>query len=774
MFLPLLLAAAVAFQDPAEEREREPKRASVTAQHMATAFRTPAARALLERARASRLRQDSALQAYEATAYLRVSAGMSISKVGRNRLIFRHENVTRVKWNRDVGAWVDVKGARTVIPIAPKEVQEEEAREPLEDADMVSIPYYPGQEPLLAFNSNGVVKAQVDERELVHPLAEGAEAYYTYIAGDSMSFRLPDGKIVALRELRVRPRQPKWNVAVGSLWFDVASGQLVRAAYRLAEPMDIWAHVKEEDPQDYEEIPIWVRPMITPMRAQVSAIAVEYGLYQGRFWMPRLRLAEGHAQVSFMRVPFRFEQSYRYHSVNVVEPLPEIRVASRPEPPDSLDEAEREIWRDSVNDARREARRVEADSVRRGLKTGVGCNESDMRIMTRRNRNANLKVAVRVPCDMAALASSPELPKSIYDDGEEIFGSVERDALIKEALAMGAQPPMAFGSVPPTVAWGLEFTRFNRVEGLSTGALVEQRLGGGYTARLLGRIGFADLEPNVELGISRTNLTRTITVRGYNRLVAANDWGNPLAFGSSLSSLLFGRDEGFYYRATGAELEWLREKPTGARASVRLFAEQQRSARKELDRALGPAFIANTEARKGGYAGLAGRLTHSKGLDPNAFRMFTDLRAEGALSDSSRAAYGRMALDLTLTQGMGPAAAALTMSGGSSIGPVPPQRRWFLGGAHTVRGQRADTSQSGNAYWLGRLEVGTAVQGVRPVIFGDIGWTGLRESWQDIARPMSGVGIGASALDGLIRLDLARGIYPEKLTRMYLYVDARF
>lgn len=796
---PVLFAAAVAFQDPGQaradsaadstrkrevqvsgssterrERDREPKRVPVTAQHMATAYRTPVARSLLERARTARLQQDSALQAYEATAYLRVSAGMGFSKIGRDRLIFRHENVTNVKWNRDVGAWVDVKGARTVIPIAPREVQEEEAREPLEDSDMVPIPYYPGQEPLLAFNSGGVVRAQVDERELVHPLAEGAEAYYTYIAGDSMSFRLPDGRIVALRELQVRPRQPKWNVAVGSLWFDVASGQLVRAAYRLAEPLDIWAQVKAEEPEDYEEIPVWVRPMLTPMRAQVSAVAVEYGLYQGRFWMPRLRLAEGHAQVSFMRVPFKFEQSYKYKSVNVVEPLPEIQVARSPEPPDSLDEAEREIWRDSVREVRRELRRAEADSVRRGLKQAVGCDDSGARLMTRRNQNANLKIAVRVPCDIAALAHSPELPKSIYDDGEEIFSSAERDALIKQALAMGAQPPMSIGSVPPTVTWGLEFTRFNRIEGLSTGALVEQKLGGGYTARLLGRIGFADLEPNVELGVARTNLTRTITLRGYNRLVSANDWGNPLAFGSSLSSLLFGRDEGFYYRATGAELEWVRERPTGARLSWRLFAEQQRTARQELDRALGPAFIPNVDARTGGYAGLASRLTHSKGLDPNGFRVFTDLRAEGAVSDSSNAVYGRGALDLTFTRGIGRIAAALTTSAGSSVGPVPAQRRWFLGGAHTVRGQPADTSLSGDAYWLSRVEIGTSVQGVRPLVFGDVGWTGPRELWQDVGRPLSGAGVGVSALDGLIRLDLARGIHPEKRVRGYLYVDAKF
>ena len=32
-----------------------------------------------------------------------------------------------------------------------------------------------------------------------------------------------------------------------------------------------------------------------------------------------------------------------------------------------------------------------------------------------------------------------------------------------------------------------------------------------------------------------------------------SDWGHPLSFSAGLSALLFGRDEGFYYRATGAE-----------------------------------------------------------------------------------------------------------------------------------------------------------------------------------------------------------------------------
>ena len=47
-------------------------------------------------------------------------------------------------------------------------------------------------------------------------------------------------RLIQLREVKFRPRQPKWNLGVGSLWFDTRTGQLVRAAYRLSVPINIW------------------------------------------------------------------------------------------------------------------------------------------------------------------------------------------------------------------------------------------------------------------------------------------------------------------------------------------------------------------------------------------------------------------------------------------------------------------------------------------------------------------------------------------------------
>jgi hypothetical protein len=781
--LPTVLDSVVdSSATPSTRRHHEGVRRPVTAEVLATAFKDQTAKTTLLRARAARLTQDSSLVAYDAMAYQRISAGLGFSKIGRDRLLFRHESAARVQWQQGVGVWMEARGSRTVIPVAPRETHDEIRGEMRNDPDMnASIPYFPGYEPL--WIGSDMARSQVDETELVHPIADGAEAYYTYQTGDSISFKLPNKTVIQLRELKVRPREPKWNLAVGSLWFDTKSGQLVRAAYRLAIPMDIWAVATQDDPKSMDDVPVWVKPMITPMKAEVTAIAVEYGLHEGRFWLPRLRLAEGNAQVSFMHVPFKMEESFKYASVNGKDSLPPIRIAQAPpraRMPDSLTDEQRQEWRDSVRAASRARVRASNDSIRSGLKTATRrasqCDTSDVQISTRTRYDSSLPIAIKVPCDASKLENSPDLPPSIYDPGEELFGTKDLDALKAEALSLSAQAPLQFNLSllpPPTISFGPSLMRYNRVEGFSVGASAEQQLGGGYSVTALGRIGFADLEPNAELTATRTNLTESVSLSGYNHLVSASDWGHPLSFGSSFSALMFGRDEGFYYRASGAELTTSRDAPFGgARVEWRAFVEQQRTAAVKTNFALnGSDFPANLQAQRGTFVGLGTRITHEYGLDPRGLRILSDFRLEAAHGDSL---YGRGALDLTASHGLGRLAGSLTLAGGSSVGGLPAQRRWYLGGSQTVRGQSPDTAQSGNAFWLTRAELGSNDASVRPAVFADLGWVGDRKKMAEVGRPMSGVGAGVSFLDGLFRFDVARGVYPRKQYRADLYLEAKF
>jgi hemolysin activation/secretion protein len=105
----------------------------------------------------------------------------------------------------------------------------------------------------------------------------------------------------------------------------------------------------------------------------------------------------------------------------------------------------------------------------------------------------------------------------------------------------------------------------------------------------------------------------------------------------------------------------------------------------------------------------------------------------------------------------------LTGSLGSSTGRVPLQRLWYVGGLRTVRGQIAGT-QSGDAFWLGRGEIGTRFRAFRPVGFFDVGWAGSRKTFGQI-QPQRGAGFGVGVLDGLFRIDVSRGLYPTKRWR---------
>jgi hemolysin activation/secretion protein len=130
-------------------------------------------------------------------------------------------------------------------------------------------------------------------------------------------------------------------------------------------------------------------------------------------------------------------------------------------------------------------------------------------------------------------------------------------------------------------------------------------------------------------------------------------------------------------------------------------------------------------------------------------------------------------LQSTLSHGLGGIDGAITLGGGTSGGHLPTQKQFFIGGVQTVRGQRAGAA-IGDTFWMSSLELGTRSVGFRKIVFADLGWAGSRHDFAHPGRPLSGAGVGASFMDGLIRIDVAKGIYPDKSVRANLYVEARF
>src|ERR1051325_1210121 len=114
----------------------------VTDELRQSAFHDPLARDLYDRARLARIRQDSTLRSYDAKVVQRITFKAAIGRVPLEKLAYRQDHSARVRWERGIGARVDVTGARVaVLSIAVPEMEQTIVREQLSDISLIPIPY---------------------------------------------------------------------------------------------------------------------------------------------------------------------------------------------------------------------------------------------------------------------------------------------------------------------------------------------------------------------------------------------------------------------------------------------------------------------------------------------------------------------------------------------------------------------------------------------------------------------------------------------------------
>jgi hypothetical protein len=421
-----------------------------------------------------------------------------------------------------------------------------------------------------------------------------------------------------------------------------------------------------------------------PFTGTVREIIVEHGLYAGRFWLPRIRTLSGEATAKGGRLTIDITQTFTYGDVTALASTSEYRAPEASPDVDPRDGRVRKPrWtgrdRDLSCRSLSDKRSRSADSLVRDSSLSVMWGEG-------------VRFRVLVPCERNALETSPELPRSIYSDDEALFTQTDLGALRKDveaALAISRQAE--WSPQPPSLFYGIErgMLRYNRIEGLSAGVAAERLLGNGYTALGDVRIGTADAQPNATAFLQRSNVSTDIRVGAYRRLAAANDWGSPLSLGASVSALLFGRDDGFYYRSAGMELGGTRRGATdGWAIAWRVFAERQDSARVETGESVGRLFShrgfrPNIQAQAGNYFGGSIGASYNWGSDPRGMRLAGSLRAEGA---GGEATYGRFMAEQSVMRGIGSRAlATLTGAAGTSAGDLVAQRLWYLGGGPTLR-----------------------------------------------------------------------------------------
>jgi hypothetical protein len=544
----------------------------------------------------------------------------------------------------------------------------------------------------------------------------------------------------------------------------------VRAAYRPSIAIDLWPMLE----QNFDEGDREVFEKFGPFRGNVEEIVIEHGLFGGRFWLPRVRIAHAEGTAKGGRITISIEQTFEYEKVDALPPgvAQQLLVENhrREDSRGRIDRYDDYLVRGrrsgtcrSPNDA--DSLQVPFDSI--PYLDRLSARDADV-----------ATVRVLFPCSPDRLLNSPLLPPSIYSPSEELFTEHDLTRLrgeVRAALDMGSQA--AWAPQPPTIRFGLDggLWRYNRIEALSGGLRVERALGRGYSFDALARLGVADLEPNGELSLHRENGRGALRVTAFRRLDVANDWGNPLGLSASLNALLLGQDNGIYHRALGAEIGGTHHRiASGSVFAWRLFGEQHRTAERATTFSMarvvsGFDFKPNIIAVEGFYAGGAATMTFARGADPMGTQFSGTFKGEAAGGERD---FGRAMLELRLAQGhAGNVVTAITGAAGGSVGAVSTQRLWYLGGPQTVHAHRPG-AVVGDAYWLGRVEIAKGWPLVRPILFVDAGWAGDRRDLARARRNALAAGVGAAAMDGLLRVDVSRALDKNRWS-FDIFVDVR-
>ena len=697
-----------------------------------SAYLDPTAGRLVAEARARRETIDRSITAYRTR--MRERIGVGVRALRRDRMLYRRELALHIDWQRDSIARIDVLGARQSVPAA---VPKRELPEDLQ-GDVGDYAFDPADDRLtIGFSEsrrdNPNDSTSGDHRlEFQHPLASGSEANYRFATGDSSVIIFPDGRRIRLRELRITPRRIDVRLMTGSFWIDEGSHGVVRALIRPARPFDFEQDIGDKD----DDIPGFVKPI----KVDVRFLTIDYGLWAGRWWMPRLIAMDAVATAgSFLQMPVRYERVYDEYEVTG-----DTTTRRAPRPPVAT-EAE--------------------DSIAR-----AACHEREEReqISCKCANGHCLAFTVNMPTDTTALLSSTLLPPEFGSSDDSLISAGEMQELTR---GLGRLPaaPWQFSARPPR--WGLG--RYNRVEGLSLGARGELDLG---RLRVDGaaRVATSDGTPDLEAGIVRETGGARLRAAAYYRLAAVDPTAHSLGIGNSLGSLLLGRDDGDYFRAGGVELTIVPPVTLPQGFAVRLYAERQRVALKRTNFSLPHAlhgdhvFRSNITADSADQLGASVTLRAQRGIDPARSQWTTD-----ATLDASAGTFGfvRGSGTLRLTAPLGPRlVGAVELAGGTSAGTVPVQSFWYLGGPGTLRGYGGGVT-SGDAFWRTRVELANRWPGARVVLFADVARAGPRDHLS-LARSLAGVGVGASFVDGLIRLDVTRAVRGPTGWRIDFYTDA--
>jgi hypothetical protein len=696
----------------------------------ASPYSSPAVQQLVERAMARRRTSDSAVADYQATIRYRLSVAVGRSVWARVPATAVEEQVARVQWRHPNDLRIDVIGRRF--------------RSRSRDLELSSIWARPWFVPRGVDDSVRIFSSRFPATGALHPLASAGPAWYRYTMTGDLAVTPAGGGTLRLYRVQVTPRRTGPALVAGQLWIDSASAEVVRMTFR------------------YLGTSLWVRPEEGPggpdsakarrLNAMANRIVsvdadLEYGLQEGRYWMPYRQVIAGRVRVpvvSNLVIPFQATTTFDDYAINAGRPIVfELPLLDSTGLSRDSVRTLRQAHLDSLRAARRGQLRGPPDSLRAWDYAG---RWHGGRFELHRPPNATLDRYDQWP-DSLSLEPDPADARRVRETEAEL-------ARLAEALPDSVTGQATHGFAYERLS---DAFRYDRVQGLS--------LGLGYRVRAPG-LAFANLYGTVRYGLSDERVTGRLTlvrdapsgrwaVGGFRDIAGVDPFSPGHTLGNTLNALFVAHDDADYLLAEGGAASFETSIRSGLDLVASARVEHQTSvgqeATSEINDFLGGdgEFPPNPPVDAGTYGGASVQLSHVGAL---RWRVTADVL--GNADHSTGRLFGSLRAEAGDRRG-----ATLRLKAGIATSPTLQQSLFRLGGQATVRGFDYGTRR-GQSFWAAQLDVAPFRGRLRPVAFADAGQA-ADPSDLFSSTVLAGAGAGVSFFGGALRFDLSYPLTPD-------------
>ena len=678
---------------------------------------------------ARRRASDSLVRDYQATIRYRLSVGIGRrvwSKVPASAV---EEQVARVQWQQPNDLRVDVIGRRF--------------RTRSRTLQLSSVWDRPWFVPRGVDDSVRIFSNDFPATGALHPLASSGPAWYRYAMTGELTVTPARGGSLRLLRVEVTPRRTGPALVAGQMWIDSATAEVVRFTFRYLGTA-LWVRA-EEGPRGPDSAK--ARRLNSLGNRIVSIDAdLEYGLQEGRYWMPYRQVVAGRVRlpvVSDVVIPFQATTTFDDYTINSGHPiefavaLPDTAGLTR----DSLRALQR-ARQDSLRTERR-GRGETADSLR-------SWNYADRwpggRYELHRPPNATLDRYDAWP-DSLSLETDPAEVRRLREAEEDL-------ARLSEALPDSVTGQSAHGFGYERMS---DLLRYDRVQGLSFGLGYRVRAPGLRFSNLYGtvRYGLSDDRVTGRLSLVRDAPGGRLTLSGYRDIFDVDPFSSGRTIGNTLNALFVAHDNADWVLAEGGAAGFETSLRTGLDLFLGARVERQTSVGREAKSAVNDflggdgLFPPNPPVDEGTFVGGSTRVAHTAGV---RWSVTADVLG------GERRTTGRVFGDLHHGIG-GDQGVTLRVKAGIATSPTLQQSQFRLGGLATVRGFEYG-ARRGQAFWAAQLDLSPLKGRLRPVAFVDAGQA-ARPGDLFSSKALAGAGVGLSIFNGALRFDLSHPLTPD-------------